>query len=123
MIEEKIKRAVYDQSSFYLYSLGADLLNNDSILIYLIFKREKKLEALVSALRKELVVSYSKPFLPHITFARYKIPSKQQYFLMKKKAERLNVNISFQVKEIVLFESVMTEKKPVYRIVKKFPLL
>lgn len=122
-IEKKIKKAIYDQSSFYLYSLGADLLINDAILIYLIFKREKKLEGLVSALKKELVVGHAKPFFPHITFARYKIPSKQQYFLMKKKVEKLNIHISFPVKKIVLFESVISEKKPVYRVVKKFSLL
>jgi len=122
-IEEKIKKAVYNQSSFYLYSLGADLLIKDEILIYLIFRREKRLEGLVSALKGELDTGQSKPFFPHITIARYKIPSKQQYFLMKKKVEKLNIDISFPVKEIVLFESVMTEKKPIYRVVKKFSLL
>ena len=122
-IEEKIKKAVYDQSPFYLYSLGANLLIKDDISIYLIFKREKKLEGLVSALKEELVVGHMKSFFPHITFARYKIPSKQQYFLMKKKVEKLNINISFPVKKIVLFESIMTGKKPVYKVVKKFSLL
>lgn len=116
-IKKKLKDVLFDQESFYLYSNTVDIFINKKIIIYLGFKREKKIEQLVDKVRKTLPenADIEKKFVPHLTLARWRIPSKQQYFVIKKKLTKLKINISFLVKKIVLFESVLGGKKPIYK--------
>lgn len=124
-IEEQIKNALYDQDSFYLYSNSVDLFIQDKITIYLNFRREKAVEALV-----EKVMSATnrnndegRKFIPHLTLARYKIPSKQQYFVLKKRLSKINIDIHFHTRKLVLFQSILGGSKPIYNKVEQFNLL
>lgn len=115
---ERLKNILYDQQSFYLYSTSIDLFMNAKIVIYLNFRREKKLEEL-----EEKIGEKSVKFIPHLTLARCRIPSKQQYFVLKKRLQKLNINISFPVKKIILFESILGGKKPTYKKLLQIPLI
>lgn len=117
-IKEQLKNLLYDQESFYLYSREVDLFINAKIVIYLNFRREKKLEEL----EKKLGVS-GKKFIPHLSLARCRIPSKQQYFVLKKRTQKLNIDISFPVKKVSLFESILGGKKPTYKKLAQIPLI
>ncbi|PIV09172.1 RNA 2',3'-cyclic phosphodiesterase [Candidatus Roizmanbacteria bacterium CG02_land_8_20_14_3_00_36_15] len=114
---ERLKEQLFDKESFYLYSTNSDLFINAKIIIYLNFRKEKRL------LKIEKVVGDKKGFIPHLTFARWRIPSKQQYFVLKKKFEKLAIDISFPVKKLVLFQTIPKGKYPLYKKLASFPLI
>ncbi len=122
-IRKQLADALYDQESFYLYSTEVDLFMKNRITIYLNFRREKKIEELEKKLRTLPANDHHDKFIPHLTLARCRIPSKQQYFVLKKRLHKLNIDISFPVKEIYLFESRLGDKKPVYKKLDKIKLL
>lgn len=116
-IQEQLKKALFDQESFYLYSTNVNLFINQKIVIYLEFRREKRLEELVDKIKKTLPAGFGreKKFVPHLTLARCRIPSKQQYFVLKKKLSKLDINICFPVTKVTLFESILGGKRPEYK--------
>jgi len=79
---------------------------------------EKKLEELDNKLGNQTM-----KFIPHLTIARSRIPSKQQYFVLKKRVEKINIDISFKVNEVILFESVLSKHHPLYIKKKRIKLL
>lgn len=64
-----------------------------------------------------------KKYLPHLTLARCRIPSKQQYLLLKKRLKKINIKVDFPVKKITLFQSILSGKKPVYKKIDTFNLI
>lgn len=122
-IKKKIGDAIYDCSSFHLYSLGANLFINRKIMMYISFRREKNLEILVERVEESLFSINNKKFVPHLTIARYKIPSKQQYLLLKKKLLNLEIDFDFHVEKLNLFESVQDGPRRLYKTIAQFDLL
>lgn len=122
-IIKELSQLTFDQPAFYLYSAGVDLFINHKIVIYLTFHKEKKLITLEKKIRDSTVNNNTKKFIPHLSLARYRIPSKQQYLLIKKKLSRLHINTSFLVSELVLFESILGGRQPVYRQIHRFSLV
>lgn len=122
-IKKELKDIFYDQESSHLYSAKVDLFMSKKILIYLGFSREKKIEKLEEKIRQKFS-SFQKEvkFIPHLTLARCRIPSKQQYFVLKKKLSKLNVEINFPVKKLTLYENVLGNKLQVYKKIAEFPL-
>jgi len=114
---ERLKTELFDKESFYLYGGKLDLFMHDKIIIFLKFYKEKKL----FLIEKEL--ADKKDFVPHLTFGRCKIPSKQQYFVLKKRLTKSNVDISFPVKELILFQTISNGQFPHYKKLAKIPLL
>lgn len=127
-IKKKIKDLLYDQFSFHLYAYDLDLFFSHKITIYLSFRREKKLEELAEKIGDNLK-SFNqgngerKDFIAHLTIARYRVPSKQQYLLIKKTVLKQEIDIEFPVDKIYLFESILTSSKPIYKKLASFPLL
>ncbi len=123
-IKKELKNILYDQESFHLYSAKVDLFMTNKILIYLGFRREKKIEALEEKIRRKLG-DFQKEvkFIPHLTLARCRIPSKQQYFVLKKRLSKLNIEIDFPVKKLTLYESILAGKQPNYKKIEEFTLL
>ncbi len=124
-IKNKIKDLLWNQFVFYLYSFNLDIFVNHRLVLYLNFYREKKIEEL-AALIKNNFDSYNKSnqkFIPHLTLARGPRSSKQQYFALKKKLNQKKINISFKVDKIVLFESILTGNKPIYKKIASFSLI
>ncbi len=122
-LEEKISQALYDQEKFYLYSFGLNMFMQNRITIYLNFIREKRLEMIVEQLRLRTGVVEEKKFIPHLTVAKYRIPSKQQYFLLQKNLAKQKIDIELEVKKMVLFQTVVQAGKSVYKKVRDFDLL
>jgi 2'-5' RNA ligase len=124
-IIKKLEETLFDKEQFYLYSNLVDLFIEHKITIYLNFLKEKKLEELGKAVVEKFAgQNYNnKKFIPHLTLARCRIPSKQQYFVLKKRLEKITVDVSFKVSRLVLFESILSGAKPVYKKIKVFKLL
>lgn len=118
-IKEKIEKIVWDQPLFYLYSLNIDIFANNKLVIYLNFRREKKIEKLAELI-KSTFEDFKKnkdkrKFVPHLTLARGGRSSKQQYFALKRKIAKIKIDASFLVDKIILFESKLNNDRPVYK--------
>lgn len=124
-LKEKIRMALFERRSFYLYFSAVNLFVNEKITIYLAFRREKEAEKLAQKIDDivNLGKKRDKKFVLHLTLARCKLPSKQQYFVLKKRLEKIDLDINFSIKQIILFESILNGDKPIYRKVAKFDLL
>jgi RNA 2',3'-cyclic 3'-phosphodiesterase len=122
---QRLKDLLYDAESFYLYSYNADMFTKNKITMFATFRREKKLESIVKKVKDRFYLPEQKidRYVPHLTFAKYRIPSKQQYFVIKKKLSKLKIDVSFQVKKIYLFESILGGKTPVYKKIHSITLL
>ncbi len=127
LIEEKIKNCLFDQFSFYLYAYNIDLFLGQKIILYLTFRREKKLEEMAEKLKINLKSFDQKnedvKFVAHLTLARYRIPSKQQYLLIKKTVEKKQIEVEFPVNKIYLFQSVLSASKPTQKRIAGFSLI
>lgn len=122
-IIEKVKAAIFDQEHFYLYSTQTDLFMKNKITIYLEFRRERKIEQLVEVIKKSLALENSSKYTSHLTLARCRIPSKQQYFVLKKALHKQNLEIEFPVKKFYLYESILTGKNATYKKLASFSLI
>ena len=114
---------IYDVEPFVMYSYGADLFINNKILLYIYFRREKKVEEIVGKIKNNLQIEDKAKYIPHLSIARTRVPSKQQYLHLKKKLAKLPVDISFPVKKIHLFQSILSNQQPVYKKIASFSLL
>jgi len=123
-IKKQLETLLYDGEKFYLYSTRVDLFITNEITIYLNFRREKKLENMAEKIAGFFSggILDDKKFLPHLTLARCRVPSKQQYFVLKKRLSRLSVDIDFPVSKLVLFQSILDQEKPIYKKITSFPL-
>lgn len=119
---KKIENAVFDSSSFSLYSFQADLFLGHNISIFISFHREKKLEELVKRIRIEFSLPPHPHFVPHVTIARTRVPSRQQYQVLKKRLHALDIDFHFHTNKIHLYQSTQTHNKLVYEKLKTFSL-
>jgi len=94
-------------------------------VIHLEFKREKKLEDVAEMIKNNFDGNEynEKKFILHLTLARGRRSSKQQYFALKKKMQKVNVDISFKTRKLVLFESILEGGKPIYKKLASLKLL
>lgn len=121
-IIKHVEESVFDVPNQQLYATDVGVFIDSKITIYLNFRRNKELERLVEVIKDRLKIQSNKKFIPHLTLARYKIPSKQQYFALRKRLANLELDIDFPVTSICLFESIMTDGKPFYEKRAEFPL-
>lgn len=111
----KIREAVFDIPSFHMYSAEAGIFLRQALVMYIGFRQNRILQNLIRRIKEN---SHS----PHLTFARYKVPSKQQYLLIKKKIKKLYLEIDFPVTQITLFDSVIENDEFCYKPVVEFSL-
>ncbi len=123
-IINRLEEVLYDKESFYFYSTTLDLFIRNKITIYLNFKREKIIEKINEDINETFqIFENSVKFTPHLTLARYKIPSKQQYFVLKKRLTKVSVDISFKINKLTLFKSILNENCSIYKKIHTFKLL
>ena len=123
-IINKLEQVLYDKELFYFYSTSVDLFIHHKITIHLNFRREKKIEKINDSIKETFKISEnSARFIPHLTLARYKIPSKQQYFVLKKKLAKVIVDVSFKINKLVLFKSILDGSQSVYKKIHTFKLI
>lgn len=123
-IKAKIEKGIWGVDPFYLYSRSVGVFSNDKHVLYIDFYREKKIEDLAKRLKKIINQKGKKKyhFIPHLTLARGKRSSKQQYFALVKKLKQIKININFLVDKIILYQSIITAEKPIYKSLFEFSL-
>lgn len=124
-IKKRIEDLMFDQEIFYLYSTNADVFANNKLVVYLNFRREKRIEELAEKITSnfEQNIFNDRKFIPHLSLARGKKSSKQQYFVLKKRLNKLSIDLAFKVRKIFLFESILDGKKPIYKKIASFSLI
>lgn len=121
-LSKMIEKGVYNTPSFRLYSgtIGRFIKNN--IDLYIGFQKNHAIEAMIKQLKEAFGIEDELTFFPHLAIARYKLPSKQQYLLIKKKFTQFELEFEFDVTQITLYNSVIESRKTHYEIVKEFAL-
>ncbi|MBI4008842.1 RNA 2',3'-cyclic phosphodiesterase [Candidatus Roizmanbacteria bacterium] len=122
-VKRKIEEAIYDVHELHLYSFGADLFLSHKILLFISFRREKILEEIVYKIRSSFSLQDRTKYAPHLTIARARVPSKQQYLNLKKKLFQLPIQIDFAIRKIHLYQSILNGKKPIYKKIAPFDLI
>lgn len=122
-IISEIDKGLFDIPLFHLYPHNLDLFINEKIDLYVSFQREKILETMVERLRSSLLYEPKQKFVPHLTIAKHKIPSKQQYFVLKKKLNNTIIDFDLPVKKIYLYKTITKDNKSSYKKIAAFPLL
>ena len=122
-VKQRISDLLYASEGFHMFSLAVEMTISQKITIYMSFKRQKKLELIESIIASELHAKQNYKYVPQLTIARWKIPSKQQYFHLQNKLENMIVNIEFPVPYISLYQNIDQPDAPVYDKITEFPLL
>ena len=116
---------LYDIDATRLYSFGLGMSITHQIVLYVTFQRNKQLET-ISDRVMSLFIDDAKvkklKYEPRLNIARYKIPSKQQYFHLKTKLSKMDITIEFPVNEIHLYENITGRDNPVYKDLATIPL-
>ena len=100
----KLELALFDKKLFYFYANEVNLTIQNKITLYLDFRREKEVERINESIKEEFQINQnSEKFVPRLTIANYKIPSKQQYFVIKKRLANLKIDLSFKINKLILF--------------------
>jgi 2'-5' RNA ligase len=121
-LKKKIEESLFELPTFHLFSGECDLFMRHNITIYMGFSREKKLEHVVERINTVFASHSEQKYLPHLTLAKYRIPSKQQYLALKKEVEHLELEVDFPVDSIYLYESKLGGRNPVYEKIHEFKL-
>lgn len=123
ILKDRVENVTFDTRSFHLFSGENGIMMRNSLILYAGFLKSQSIEQLVKRIKAELNIVDDLKFFPHLTLARYRIPSKQQYLLLKKKWLKTHFDIEFEVSQITLYESVIEKNVPVYTPQTTFPLL
>lgn len=100
----KLEIALFDKKLFYLYANRVNLTIQNKITLHLDFIREKEIELISESINGQFSMNQRREkFVPRLTIANYKIPSKQQYFVIKKRLANLDIDLSFKVNKLSLF--------------------
>lgn len=124
-IKSRVKNEIWDMKPFYLFSKSLGVFSNKKHILYIDFYREKNLEYLTKKLKKSFNNDdkNKSQYLPHLTLARGKRSSKQQYFALVKKLKKVDVKINFYINKIILYQSIIKSTKPIYKPLCQFNLI
>jgi 2'-5' RNA ligase len=122
-LSEMIERGVYDIPSFTLYSDHLHMLLKNNITFYAGFHTSKPIQTLVKQLKQSFKMDDNLVFFPHLPVAKYKMPSKQQYLLIKKKCASYEMEFEIEITQITLLNSVIENNKLQFETEKEYVLV
>lgn len=121
-LKDRLEQCLFEATPFDVQLRTGGVFIKNTIALYIDCYRQKKLETIVKAVRDDLGVKGPLTYTPHITIARYKIPSKQQYLLLKKKCQNLSFTQQFHVDAVSLYQSILKPSHAEYRPIHTFRL-
>jgi len=124
-IIEGIERTIYDIPSTQFIALRMAMFVQKGIFLHLELERNKLIEKIHNRLIKvigEQVPQRNPRYTPHLSIAKYKIPAKQQYFLLRKKLKKIQMDLTFDVDSVDLYESIEAKPHNEYKKVHTFLL-
>lgn len=101
----RLETTLFDKKLLHFYAYEVSLTVQNKITLYLDFRREKEVERISKSIKNEFQITQSsEKYVSRLTLANYKIPSKQQYFVIKKRLANLDIDLSFKINKLSLFE-------------------
>lgn len=122
-LKRKIQEATFDSHSFTLFAHKLKISIQNTISLYVSFYENKELKQIVRNIKSQLSMNDTLTFYPDIIVARYKIPSKQQYLLIKKKCFDTDLDLEFHITQLTLYNSVNENNIITYQSESTYPLL
>ncbi|MFA9288906.1 MAG: RNA 2',3'-cyclic phosphodiesterase [Weeksellaceae bacterium] len=124
VVIEHVQQALFDVDPTMMYSMGTDMTIHKQITLYATFQRNKTIETIAERVEGLFPddKKKKKEFLARIVIARYKIPSKQQYFHLKNKLAKMEIDVEFPVNACVLYKITPHQRNVEYEVVHSFPL-
>lgn len=120
-----IEQTLFDVNTSVLNIFGIKIFVKKGITINVVFDRNKTLELIhnriITEVGKQVPQKHDR-YTPHTKIAEYKLPSKQQYFHLKKKLEKIKIDADFPLNTIHLYQSIEKKPSPEYRILHTFQL-
>lgn len=128
LMDEAINRSIFDISPFHLYFREVRMFQREGIVVYLKCDIPRALHEMRDRLQYYFPArsdEAERPFVAHITIARAKLPSKQQYLHLKKRLEKMRPDLEFPVTQVGLFSSAATKKttSPLYEMLRTYELV
>ncbi|GIW62390.1 MAG: RNA 2',3'-cyclic phosphodiesterase [Patescibacteria group bacterium] len=118
-IAKRTEKVVFEIPGFNLTSYKLNIFPNRQRIIYLSFFKEQKLISLANKLKQEfqdyLQHIPQNKFIPHITVAKSKRSSKQQYIQLKKLLEKTTIKIQIPINKLYVFSSKLTAHGSIYK--------
>ena len=124
-IIEGIERIIYDTPSTQFSVLRMAMFVQKGIFLHLELERNKLIERIHNRLIEvvgEQVPQRHPRYIPHLSIAKYKTPAKQQYFLLRKKLKKVQIDLTFDVDSVDLYESIEAKPHNEYKKVHTFLL-
>lgn len=121
-LEAFLDNATFDLSAQELKLLSGGVFIHHALTFYVDFYREKKLRKLVKKIDQAMDHERAGHYIPYITVGKSKIPSKQQYFHVKKHLEAFAPDFSVNVNQIQLIQKHEQSDTVVWEMQKTFEL-
>lgn len=121
-IDRGIQDVAFDLDPFSVSTGGINVFQRHQLAIYLEVKPHQFLTRLVRRLDERLQFERNGLFIPHITLARARKPSKQQYLHLKKHLQAHYYTTTIDVGDITIFDTVDLPHRVQYRSVAQIPL-
>lgn len=118
----KIEEAIFEVDPFEIETVGLNLFQRQQVTVYLEVGIHQRLKHLIRFLDSGLSFQRAGLFVPHITLARTKRPSKQQYLHMKKQLRSVAYEQTISVDHLTLFESHDRKDRVEHIPYHRFPL-
>lgn len=111
-VKQRIENLLFETPPFHLFTQSINVHIDKKITLYIDFQRQKQLEMIETMLAQDLGIQHSYKFVPQLVVAKWKIPSKQQYFHLKSKLENKVIDTEFAVHNLQLYSKVNTSDMP-----------
>lgn len=123
-LKESIKTTLFDKERFTLYGVGLDMFQTTELVLHMTYRREKKIDEIVSSLEKTYPTFVKqRAFVFHTCIGRAPRSSKQQFFLLRKVLEKTEIEISYPVNSLTLFSSAKNSEGRKFTKIEEFPLV
>jgi len=120
-----VEQVLYDIAPVELSTFGLGIFVRKDINIHIKLNRSRDLEIIhdriISVIGSQIPQKHNK-YIPHVTISKYKLPSKQQYFLLKKKIEKTSIDIEFRLEKLNIYQSIVQNSSHHYHILHTFHL-
>lgn len=120
---EKVEEAIIDFPPFEIETEKGGVFMRHEVTLFYRMRLTNTFSRFIKSLDHHVGYSRHGMFIPHITFARTRIPSKQQYLLIKKKVRAMRPQYEIPVQSISLYNTLQRSDGAEYQKIHTFHLL
>ena len=104
--------------------MGLGMFQTTELVLHMTYRREKKIDEIVHSLETTYPTFVKqREFVFHTCIGRAPRSSKQQFFLLRKTMERMDISISYPVNSLTLYSSSKNSEGRKFTKIEEFPLV